>query len=78
MTPNDVDRSWIESQLESAQWRTSSYSSGGTNCVQVAYLDEGIVALRDSKDTNRPPLLFTGSECQAFIDGIARDLLRRR
>lgn len=78
MTANDVDRSWIESQLKSAQWRTSSYSSGGTNCVQVAYLDEGIVALRDSKDTDKPPLLFTGSGCRAFMDGIARGELRRR
>ncbi|MEV7297200.1 DUF397 domain-containing protein [Streptomyces microflavus] len=42
-----------ESQLRDAQWQTSSESSGGTNCVQVVFLDQGVVGLRDSKSPDR-------------------------
>jgi len=40
--------------LSSANWRKSSFSSGGGNaCVEVAVLP-GIVAIRDSKDPDGP------------------------
>ncbi|MCF3143773.1 DUF397 domain-containing protein [Streptomyces platensis] len=35
-------------------WRKSSYSSGGGNCVKVASYGPDAVALRDSKDPDRP------------------------
>ncbi|MDI3423370.1 DUF397 domain-containing protein [Streptomyces luteolus] len=78
MNKNELDPEWVESQLRDAQWLTSSASSGGTNCVQVAFLDQGIVALRDSKNPNRAPHLFTDSEYDAFISGIQNGELRRR
>lgn len=74
---NDLDPAWIESQLASAQWLTSSLSSGGTNCVQVAFLDQGLVALRDSKNPHKPAHLFTNAEYDAFTGGITRGELRR-
>ncbi|MFC5748384.1 DUF397 domain-containing protein [Actinomadura rugatobispora] len=45
--------------LTGAKWRKSSYtSSNGGNCVELAG-DAGVVAVRDSKDTNGPVLLVT-------------------
>jgi hypothetical protein len=47
-----------------------SSHSGGGNCVEVRLLDDGSVGLRDSKDTTKPPHVFTCSEWQAFILGV--------
>ncbi|MFJ8450423.1 DUF397 domain-containing protein [[Kitasatospora] papulosa] len=77
MNKNALDSTWVESQLRDAQWQTSSQSSGGTNCVQVAFLDQGVVALRDSKNPDKAPHLFTDSEYDAFVSGIVRGELRR-
>ncbi|MFK0154297.1 DUF397 domain-containing protein [Streptomyces sp. NPDC090493] len=78
MNKNELDPDWVESQLRDAQWETSSFSSGGTNCVQIAFLDEGIVALRDSKNIKKAPHLFTDSEYDAFVSAIVHGELRRR
>ncbi|MBG0813328.1 DUF397 domain-containing protein [Planomonospora sp. ID82291] len=67
----------METQLQDARWHTSSLSSGGTNCVQIAFLDGGLVALRDSKNIQKPPHLFTDAEYDAFVGGIERGELRR-
>lgn len=48
------------------KWRKSS-RSGDSNCVEVAYLDDGRVALRDSKHPEVAPLIFTAAEWSAFI-----------
>ncbi|MGW2652067.1 DUF397 domain-containing protein [Streptomyces sp. NPDC001478] len=77
MNKNNLDPAWVEAQLRDAQWQTSSLSSGGTNCVQIAFLSEGIVALRDSKNPHKPAHLFTDAEYDAFTGGIARGELRR-
>lgn len=77
MNKNDLDPAWIESQLHAAVWQTSSLSSGGTNCVQVAFLAQGIVAMRDSKNIEKPAHLFTDDEYDAFVGGILSGELRR-
>lgn len=59
--------------LSSATWRTSSYSSSnGGQCVEVARYLPGIVAVRDSKDQSGQVLTFTAAEWRAFVGG-ARD-----
>ncbi|WP_308805675.1 DUF397 domain-containing protein [Acrocarpospora corrugata] len=50
-------------------WKKSSASSNG-NCVEVARLNGGNVAVRDSKDQAGPTLIFTPSEWVAFVQGV--------
>ncbi|GAA1945749.1 DUF397 domain-containing protein [Kitasatospora viridis] len=51
-------------------WRTSSYSKDGKDCVEVAELPGGAVALRDSKNPRLTPLRFTAGEWTAFVEGV--------
>ncbi len=53
-----------------AHWFTSSYSGGGQECVEVAFLADGPVGVRDSKDRTGPALIFTPSEWDAFTSTI--------
>jgi hypothetical protein len=59
-------------ELSRAQWRKSSYSANDNACVEVAYLDDGRVAVRDTKDQGQGPILiFLPHEWQAFARGVA-------
>ena len=43
---------------------------GNGNCLEVAILDSGVIAVRDAKDGDLGPVLrFTASEWQAFLSG---------
>lgn len=53
--------------LSAAAWRKSSFSASD-NCLEVASVSGG-VALRDSKNSSRGPLLFTDHEWRAFVRG---------
>jgi len=50
-------------------WRKSSHSADG-DCVEVAPLDGGGMAVRDSKDPEGPALVFTAAEWRAFVAGV--------
>jgi hypothetical protein len=58
--------------LTHARWHKSSFSNanGGNNCVEVAFLPEGAVALRDSKNRSATPHVFTAEEWTCFIAGV--------
>jgi hypothetical protein len=49
-------------------WFKSSFSAAG-NCVEVAHLPGGGVAVRDSKDRAKPPHVYTRGEWDAFLAG---------
>lgn len=52
-------------------WRKSSLSSGGDNCVEVAFAADGSVGVRDTKQHGLGPILeFTPGEWTAFLGGI--------
>jgi len=58
--------------LAGAWWRKSTRSNNQGQCVEVAFLDDGRVAVRDSKDAGRgPALVFTSAEWAAFAAGLA-------
>ncbi len=56
--------------LSGAVWCKSSRSNAQANCVEVAFLDRGAVAVRDSKDPTGGALVFNPGEWTAFTGGI--------
>ncbi|MEV4732324.1 DUF397 domain-containing protein [Saccharopolyspora sp. NPDC049426] len=57
------------SDLSNAAWRKSSFSDAGGNCVEVASLQEGTIAVRNSKRPEAGVMLFTPAEMDAWIKG---------
>ena len=58
--------------LTGARWRKGTRSNDQGTCVEVAFLPDDRVALRDSKDSGRgPALVFTPAEWDAFVGGLA-------
>ncbi|MFI5844250.1 DUF397 domain-containing protein [Catenuloplanes sp. NPDC051500] len=53
-------------------WQKSSFSNPSGNCVELAPLPGGGVAMRNSRDPEGPALIYTPAEIEAFILG-ARD-----
>jgi hypothetical protein len=47
----------------------SRHSNAEGNCVEVASLAEGGVALRNSRDPDGPALIYTSAEVAAFLAG---------
>lgn len=56
-------------QLTSAAWRKSSVSNPSGNCVEVAGLPGGAIAVRNSRSPSGPALVYTRTEIAAFIAG---------
>lgn len=48
-------------------WRKSSYSNSGANCVEIARIRSGKIAVRDSKDPDGGMLSFGPDEWETFI-----------
>ncbi|MFV8127738.1 DUF397 domain-containing protein [Streptomyces syringium] len=67
---NDSTSDLYACDLSHAAWRKSSASGPEHNCVEVADLANGTVAIRDSKDTRRTPLRFHAAEWAAFRQGL--------
>ncbi|WP_282778055.1 MULTISPECIES: DUF397 domain-containing protein [unclassified Nocardia] len=61
----------MDIDLSGAHWFTSSHSQGGGECVEVAFLDDGVVGVRDSKNPTGPALIFTASEWSAFTTRVS-------
>jgi hypothetical protein len=56
--------------LQDAFWRKSSKSGAMGNCVEVAALDTGEFAVRNSRHPSGPALVFTRAEWLAFLGGV--------
>jgi hypothetical protein len=55
--------------LEGAQWVKSSHSGYQGNCVEVAKLPTGEIAMRNSRFPSGPALVYTRDEINAFVAG---------
>ncbi len=58
----------MDTDLTNLHWFKSSFSAAG-NCVEVAHLPSGGVAVRDSKDQSKAPHVYTRGEWEAFLAG---------
>ncbi|MFK8851327.1 DUF397 domain-containing protein [Streptomyces sp. Ac-502] len=58
--------------LDNARWFKSTASSANGGCLEVAYLDDGRVALRDNEDPDNPPFVVTPSCGNASSTGQPR------
>ena len=56
-------------QLGAVAWRKSSASNPSGDCIEVAALDSGAIAVRNSRDPQGPALVYTRAEIDAFIKG---------
>lgn len=59
-------------RLDAAAWRKSRHSNPSGNCVEIAELPDGSVAVRNSRFPAGPALVYTRAEFAAFLAG-ARD-----
>lgn len=58
-------------ELTEIRWFKSS-SSDTNGCVEVAFLPDGAVALRDSKNLAKSAHVYTAHEWACFLDGAKR------
>ena len=57
------------SDLAGARWRKSVHSNPSGNCVELAPLPGGEVAVRNSRYPAGPALIYSRAEMAAFIAG---------
>ena len=51
-------------------WRKSTVSNPSGNCVELAVLADGGVAVRNSRFPDGPRLTYTRAEIAAFVRGV--------
>jgi hypothetical protein len=58
--------------LNGVRWRTSSFSNSddGNNCVEVAFLPDSEVAVRDTKSRSRAPHVHGAAAWGAFLAAV--------
>jgi hypothetical protein len=57
-------------ELGPVEWRKSRFSNPSGNCVEVAALPDGSVAMRNSREPAGPALVYTRAEIAAFLTGV--------
>ncbi|MFD3736181.1 DUF397 domain-containing protein [Streptomyces sp. NPDC058632] len=62
-------RNGVRASSLDACWIKSRHSNAEGNCVEVAPLEDGGVAMRNSRDPDGPALVYTPAELAAFLAG---------
>lgn len=52
------------------EWRKSSFSTSDANCVEVAWFESPVTAVRDSKNTEGPTLGFPVPAWHKFLRAV--------
>jgi hypothetical protein len=65
------------SDLACAEWRKSSHSGGGNDCVELVVARSG-AAVRDSKNTEAGHLAFAESGWHVFVGAVTEGRLDSR
>lgn len=68
-SPNGIPAGQLPSTVV---WQKSRRSNPSGNCVEMAALPDGGIAVRNSRDPQGPALVYTMDEIIAFVEG-ARD-----
>ncbi|MDL5205626.1 DUF397 domain-containing protein [Streptomyces sp. ALI-76-A] len=62
-------RNGVRASSLDARWMKSRHSNAEGNCVEVATLVDGGIAMRNSRDPDGPALVYTPAEVSSFIAG---------
>jgi hypothetical protein len=63
-------RNGVRASSLGVDWIKSRHSNAEGNCVEVAALPEGGIAMRNSRDPHGPALVYTPVEVAAFLAGV--------
>ncbi|MEV0236510.1 DUF397 domain-containing protein [Nonomuraea sp. NPDC050786] len=66
----------LKREIDDAEWVTASSDNQG-NCIYVAFLSGGRVAIRDSERPDLEPLVVRGPVWDAFSNGMKRGVFER-
>lgn len=67
--PDAIRNGVSATELAGVEWRKSSHSGQLGNCVEAGVVQDGVIALRNSRDPGGPALVFTREEMAAFVAG---------
>lgn len=65
----EIHNGMSATQLRGLAWQKSGRSNSTGNCVEMAQLPTGEVAMRNSRHPDGPALVYTQSEVEALIEG---------
>jgi len=64
-----IDNGVPAGRITGVCWQKSSASNPSGNCVELAKLPDGEIAVRNSRDPSGPALVYTRAEMAAFLHG---------
>ncbi|MFD4693767.1 MULTISPECIES: DUF397 domain-containing protein [unclassified Streptomyces] len=65
-----IDNGVPADSLTDVTWMKSHHSNPSGNCVEMALLPGGDVAVRNSRHPQGPALVYTEAEVRAFLAGV--------
>jgi hypothetical protein len=68
-----VTNAMAATRLRGVTWRKSRHSNPSGNCVELAELPLGRVAVRNSRQPSGPALIYTRAELAAFVQSVKED-----
>jgi hypothetical protein len=66
---DDIDNAMTGAHLSNLSWRKSRRSGALGNCVELAPLADGVIAVRDSRQPHGPVLVYSRAKLATFLAG---------